>query len=281
VQRKLDKEINLIVGKNGNLAGAVTRNIQDCQSIGREIFSSWGEESGTIEIEKYFATLDKRVVSVFNCAGITNTKSDPILIKKINLDLPKNLLSFCSERDIPVITFGSVMENFQQYSETNNYLKSKIALRNWLVDNFSASNLSLHIQMHTLYGGARNQPHMFLGQIFEALKNNSGFQMSAGNQIREYHHIDDDMAALQVITSRCKSGIHSISHGLPIRLNDLATHIFSSFGKEDLLSVGKLESSSFENQDVVFMVDIDLTQVEFRDTKAGVVNWMKEALGES
>ncbi len=268
------------MGKNGNLARAVTGNIQNCQSIGREIFSSWGDKSGLHEIEKYFATFNKPVLNVFNCAGITNAASDPTLINKINLNLPKNLLSYCSKKDITVITFGSAMENFAQYSETNNYLKSKMALQNWLVENFENSNHSLHIQMHTLYGGARIQPHMFLGQIFEAIKNNTSFQMSAGNQIREYHHIDDDMAALQVMTSRNKSGIQSISHGMPIRLKDLAKHIFLTFGKEDLLSVGELESSSLENQDVVFGADIDLAQVNFRDTKAGVVNWMKEALGE-
>ena len=262
------------------MAKALASSFPNSRIVKREVFHNWGSDSGVKEIEKYFSSLDEHVIRVFNCAGITNTSSNPIHLQDLNFKMPRNLLTYCNGKDMQVVTFGSVMENFAKYSETNNYLKSKISLRNWIVENFNTSKFSLHLQMHTLYGGMRVQQHMFLGQIIESIRRQELFRMSAGNQIREYHHIDDDVAALKILLSQSKSGIQSISHGSPIKLSDLAQYIFSTFGIEDLLSIGQLESSNYENQDVVFEPNIDFTPVNFRETKVGVVNWIRGVLDE-
>ena len=80
---------------------------------------------------------------------------------------------------------------------------------------------------------------MFLGQIMNSLRSNSIFKMSSGNQLREYHHIDDILKCIELILKKNGAGIINLNHGKPVRLIDLAQFLFRFFSKEHLLEVDK------------------------------------------
>ena len=89
----------------------------------------------------------------------------------------------------------------------------------------------LHCRLHTLYGG-EPKDHMFLGQIVNAIRSNSVFSMSSGEQLREYHHVDDIAESLATIVNSdwsLWSPILEINSGQPLKLLDLAMAIFNAF----------------------------------------------------
>jgi len=134
--------------------------------------------------------------------------------------------------------------------------------------------------MHTWYGGENVSPSMFLGQVVDALMRNQPFKMSAGNQLREYHHIEDDVLAISEVINSGASGKIDISHGQPVTLRLLAETIFRSLGKLELLEIGALASSSFENNSYVFDRNLLYNSVNFRSTLENVPKWIGDSLAK-
>ena len=77
---------------------------------------------------------------------------------------------------------------------------------------------------------------MFLGGIYHALKNNLPFPMTSGEQLREYHHILDEVNAIDFLVQEENDEVINLSHGDPVRLCDLAMNIFIVFERASLKS---------------------------------------------
>ena len=115
---------------------------------------------------------------------------------------------------------------------------------------------------------------MFLGQIHNAIKSQIKFSMTSGLQLREYHHVDDDVSAAVELINRNFLGIHSISHGNPIRLRDVAEEIFRHFNSLDLLEVGKITANEFDSLRPILPKNTEIVATKFRDTKIGIIRWL-------
>ncbi|MEG2041492.1 MAG: NAD(P)-dependent oxidoreductase, partial [Hafnia sp.] len=99
-------------------------------------------------------------------------------------------------------------------------------------------------------------------------------------QLREYHHVTDDAAAIRMLVDRSASGVVELSHGHPITLRSLAETIFESAGKTHLLRLGALPEPDQENFTQVFLRPAALKDVVFRETLAGVSKYMKTLIEE-
>ena len=106
---------------------------------------------------------------------------------------------------------------------------------------------------------------MFLGGIFEALITNNEFRMSEGNQLREYHHVEDLVNAVITLETAGVTGEVTISSEAPITLAELASSIFQYFDSNDLLKVGAWETSSNEVRNVELKRLPVLAECTFRD----------------
>jgi nucleoside-diphosphate-sugar epimerase len=193
--------------------------------------------------------------------------------------LPTNLVRAAEEFDIKVVTFGSIMENFPEISESNGYLKSKYMYKDFLVRNAGSTSKTLHLQIHTWYGGIRLHKHMFLGQMFEAISKRKPFEMSSGNQIREYHHISDDVRAIRHLVDLDSTGITSLNHGQSHSLKTIAEYVLSSFGVSELLHVGTLPNPTPENFSTNFARPKSLETIVFRDSLPGIANYFQSLIG--
>lgn len=272
----MDDSPVLILGSNGNIAKTLASIFPSSTIIPRQEYLTW-LDNGVTNLNSIISNQNLAPKFIFNCVGITNPAFDESLLLKLNYELPKLLLSSTLDEIPKIITFGTVMENIQKYALTNNYLKSKFLFREWLLHSNQNSNF-LHLQLHTLYGGPRIHEHMFLGQIHSAIKNRKPFSMSAGIQIREYHHIHDDANAALDFLRRGMTGILPISHGDPIKLCDLAEYIFGYFDSQNLLEVGKLEANEFDALSPISLSNQDINMTQFRDTKAGIIEWLSANL---
>lgn len=272
----MDDSPVLILGSNGNIAKTLASIFPSSTIIPRQEYLTWLED-GEVKLNSFISNQKLAPKFIFNCVGITNPAFDESLLLKLNYELPKRLLSSTLDEMPKVITFGTVMENIQKYALTNNYLKSKFLFHEWLLNSNQNSNF-LHLQLHTLYGGTRIHEHMFLGQIHSAIKNRKPFSMSAGIQIREYHHIHDDANAALDYVKRGMAGILPISHGDPIQLGDLAEYIFSYFDSRNLLEIGKFQTNEFDALSPIPLNIQDFNKRQFRDTKTGIIEWLSANL---
>jgi hypothetical protein len=268
----------VILGEKGNLSKSLTKKFPDAIVLPRNEYLSWmGSPS---RVKNFFLSLknsDERP-DVYNCAGITDPSTERSVITHVNYTLPVFLSELSGEMNFRLITFGTVMELLPKYSISNPYLESKLKFHTKYVSNDNWQSRNLHFQMHTLYGGSQIHRHMFIGQIYDSIKSKSVFRMSGGDQIREYHHIDDVTGAIIQLTNTISSGLIDISHGKPEKLKDIATTIYEHFDCRDLLKIATKSADDNDNKDLVFKRTANLPDSLFRPTIDNLIIWL-ERLG--
>lgn len=267
------------MGARGRLGTALASSAEIGRTVAvdRSIYSSWAREGSADEVANYFAKLAGQAAGarVLVASGITDPMRPREEHHSVNYVLPRNVIEGAHRCGMKVVTFGSIMELTARDQSENAYLSSKVELGDF-VSAFSAGNEGVvHIRIHTLYGGGPPSSFMFLGQILGAIARNARFDMSAGSQLREYHHVADETRAIARLLQSDIEGVIDLNHGEPFRLRDLATYIFTAFGCLDKLNVGTRPMSDRENLDLVFPKSQFLDGIEFRNTFTAVVEYLR------
>lgn len=225
-------------------------------------------------------SLPRSELDVVFAGGLTDPRAPPADLHRSNVSAVKVVSAALAARVATrVLTLGSAMEVFPRMCAANAYLDSKRQLAEWVSD-ASGDPPAIHVRLHTIYGPSP-RPHMFFGQMLESIRRGVPFRMSAGTQLREYHHADDiafALAALLEAPSFSDERIVTLSSGQPVRLVDLATGVFAALGKLDLLEVGALGAAPDENQEHVFPPAPRQLLPRYRDPVAAIVAVIREQL---
>ncbi len=272
----------LVIGSNGLVSTAIQQHFinQELVVVGSQVAKSWAVSNAESRIREYVNSLPARPSKIINCAGITDPKSPKKLHLDVNFELPKNLLKYSEEDEIDLITFGSIMENNPELCLQNPYLRAKELFFSYISDTINTNSKLLHLQLHTLYGGKKIHNHMFLGQMFTAIEKGEEFKMTEGLQLREYHHIDDDIQALGRIIDTKSYGIVKISHNEKITLRSIAEFVFSEFNISSKLKLGELPNPIIELYTSGINLDSDVRQEGFRATLPGITDYLRGLLGK-
>lgn len=267
-----------VIGSNGRLAQSLLNYYKEdaCICLNRSEYENWDQEHYRPKINAYFKSQITSENILFITSGILNAKEDSERIEKVNFKLPHNIIMAVNGLDLTVVTFGTILEKLKE--STNPYVKSKIQLSKMLLNLPPSATRVIHFRLHTLYGYGEPNTFMFLGQLFSALKKKEKFNMTSGQQIREYHHLDDVAIAIDTILSKPQHGIVEITSGNGIRLRDFALRIFEEFKFQDLLNIGGLEiehKDKFQND---YKKNEDLKEIDFRDPVKGVCEYLKPLL---
>lgn len=266
-----------IVGGRGRLGQAIARQYgaEGGGCLERAVYEQWAEPQAQGAIDAFFAPLAGRGATVFVASGLLDPKLDPAALWKVNVDLPRNLIDAGIRHGVRVTTFGTVMEAL--LADHNPYVRSKVALGQYVAERAAAGAEVSHIRVHTLYGAGMPSPFMFLGQMLTALEQRTPFKMTLGKQLREYHHVDDDAAAIRVLEQAGARGVLDLSHGAPVSLAELALTVFDAFGAPELLQIGAISEPRDENYTTVFTRPALLTQVRFRETLPAIVAYLAQS----
>jgi nucleoside-diphosphate-sugar epimerase len=277
-----DYVVILLIGRHGNLSLAAQNYFRESKIhiVDSEVATAWYAKKGLESIGNYFDNFKVRPELIVNTSGIVNPQAELSKLLDVNYYLPRNLNIFSQRSGIKLVTFGTIMENNLEISNSNAYLYSKRRYFEYLL-NQQVDDNSLHLQVHTWYGGDHFHDHMFLSQIYNALKRKISFGMSGGTQFREYHHINDDLAALKFLLDQKCTGVHQINHGEAISLRDLAEFIFGAYGLLELLKVNKLKIPAHEVLQKKYLRNKALDSIHFRDTRVGVLEYFTEFQKES
>ena len=270
--------MRIIIG-TGVLAQAIHSNSDLYQSklIKRETYTSWYKSRDTTVIENYFNSLESEKIEVYLCFGATNSKISKEEMLLANYELPLFILNSVQKFANKIITFGTIQELLN--TDLNNYTKSKhefskkIQTENWL------DGKLLHVRLHTVYGSRSLKQETFIGQIVEHISNSSKFKMSSGQQIREYHHINDIAQILEKILEMKLEGPVDISSGQPLKLGTLANYIFEQLNLRNLLLINENDRVLGENYDKVFEPNHVIKTYKFIEPLNGVFEYVKQQLG--
>jgi hypothetical protein len=267
----------VLLGGSGILGKGLSKRFNEkvILETSRSEIDSWLGSSGLTKMSQYFASLGTNV-TVINALGLTDPKAPFQQLELLNSTLPMRIRESIDNLGHKLITFGSILENNLSLASVNPYIRAK---RNFLesIEDHPSNKDHLHLQLHTIYGGERSHPHMFIEQIYRSLSANSEFEMSSGLQIREYHHIDDEVNAIAIFATTELSGVFQLNSGNAIQIKHLATSIFEEFEKLSLLKF----NSALDGIDVYencYKKSPFLDEVQFRDPILGVTEYLKSHL---
>lgn len=269
--------MNFVLGSSGRLGRALVSSFagDEVVLVARHLYADWWRQRSAKSIAAFFERWKPLGGTVYVAAGILDPSLPFESHLQANFLLPKNVAEIATRMGMRVVSFGTILETLYDGDQGNPYIKSKKKLADYVCERAVAGEPLLHARLHTLYGGGLPAASMFLGQILDALRGNVPFRMSPGMQLREYHHVEDDVAALRLLLSREVGGCINLNHGDPVSLKALAKHIFQSFDRLDLLEVGALNAPDLENYEQKFVRPPLLSQLEFRETLSGVVNYLR------
>jgi nucleoside-diphosphate-sugar epimerase len=268
----------LILGASGRLGAALANRVAlgKVVALDRSAYRSWTRPGCADDILSY---LDKAGVpdnaQILIASGVTDPARSDDDHQSVNFQLPRNVIQAARQRGLKVVTFGTIMELVANEDSRNPYLRSKIRLTHLLQEMHASGADILHLRIHTLYGGGPPARFMFIGQIREAIDRGTEFEMSDGSQLREYHHVEDEAAAIARLIRCDASGFLDLSHGQPLRLRDLAIYIFTAFGCLDKLKIGARPMAEQENLHTVFRRPPLLQDISFRDARAAIVEYLR------
>lgn len=221
--------------------------------MSKAVYGDWIVSSSPAKITEYFKVNGLFSPIVMSTVGILDPKKPQNQIEKVNVGFPLKLLDAIEPFNGKLATFGTILEEFPDLCEFNPYLASKLKLSRALraTESNAASNF-VHFRLHTWYGGLHLQPHMFLGEIINAINSNEVFHMSSGKQLREYHHIEDDVDCIMELLENKIGGIMQINHGDAKPISEIAQNIFRYFDKESLLDINHNSEPPGENLLTIF-----------------------------
>lgn len=270
----------LILGSNGNLSQSLQKNCELVQVIDRSAF--WSSDSVEVSISR----LEKKIrevlsnssqkVVIINTIGLVDPNQDLETLLKVNSIFPSQLQLLCNKIQTKLVTLGSVYEGNTKSLDLNRYLYSKNNFVNWLQNNNPERDFSLHLQFHSWYGGVNNHKHMFLPQLFQAIKSKCNFQLKNPTLKREFHHVDDDATIVIKLARSAKVGKIGITSGEILMLGDVALEVLSHFNLSRNLRINednKVPISEFLEERNV------LDEASFRPAIKGIITDFEAKLG--
>lgn len=248
---------------------------KDSKKVSREVYSNWITSKSIPEINTYFKQSGVNGDSlIFIACGLLNPNCSSKELMESNFHIPKNVISALDQINPKIVTFGSIQEKLQLHP--NRYISSKNELADFVSSEIRKGKNLFHLRLHTIFGNHKPKEFMFLGQMLNSIINNHDFHMSSGRQLREYHHVVDEVIAVDSILKSKQSGIFDINSGQALTLKQIAEYIFENFKKSELLKVGVLEDPIGENYSEKLYPDQYISENHFRDTLPAIVSYLEK-----
>lgn len=270
----------LVIGSTSNLSRAIQSHCLK-SNLGIKVIETssvkrWSDEPGDTGIEECLQLNfdESKTLAVIYASGITNHQIAERTMLNYNYIFPLRIAQFFAESSVKVFFPGAYMENFPRYCQTSPYLQSKLMLAQNLE---KVSGNWTNLRFSQWYGTSKLRTHLFLGSALESIRRGMPFFMSNGMQLREYHHIDDDVKVF-FHEAFFPTGHLDVLHGQSLRIRDLMTALFTHFNSEHLLNFGTLVSDELDNYTEYSRPNPLFSDLDFRETYSGFLGYAKSIL---
>ena len=268
--------MNFVLGGSGLIGAEIAKQfgIPSKNFIGKEDYLNWWDSSLQNQIYKYLEKLMPNGGNLFIAIGLVDPSLAPSDLLKANFELPKNIIQAAHKLNIRTHTFGTIQEYFKT---DNSYLSSKRRLAHFLAENDFGLN-HVHYRLHTLYGGKNPKEFMFLAKLSESIVRRKPFLISSGKQLREFHHVEDDVNVIKSLWAKDFSGVTDINHGNALPIGFFAGKVLSNFGLEHLVKSGFYIDPDGENYTRHFPKINTQESFEFRDPVSGFIEYQNSTM---
>lgn len=265
----------LIIGSTSNFSIALQSLFSieghSVDYITTEEIRLWSQERNWYQVQKALEEklFTKPSIAVY-ATGTTNPDTSPESRSFLNISLPLFVNRVFSSYEVISVYPGAVMENFPAHCESSDYLRSKLTFSRNLED---AEGNWINLRFNQWYGTRLLRKHLFLGEAINAIKTKTEFFMGSGLQLREFHHIEDDLAIFPILNKGLVRSHINVCHGEPLQLGQLAKELFEHFGCSHLLKIGGREDLPFDNYSILVSPHDLIHQLHFRNTLAGIIEY--------
>jgi nucleoside-diphosphate-sugar epimerase len=144
------------------------------------------------------------------------------------------MVGTCAEYDA---SLGYFDENSPTRPETI-YAACKLAMAT--VGPFVASQHGIKFAWARLFYqyGPHEDKRRMVPALIDAMLHERAFEATAGEQIRDYLHVEDVAAGLAKLAMQQATGIYNIASGIPISIRELMSTIQTLCGRKDLIEFG-------------------------------------------
>jgi nucleoside-diphosphate-sugar epimerase len=139
-------------------------------------------------------------------------------------------------------TANGILSEETPGQEVNEYGRCKLALRD------SAASLSgsfMHVRIFNVYGPGED-PNRVVPYLIRQMLGGSMCELTSGEQVRDYIHVDDLAAALWALARTDARGVVNVGSGERVRIKDVALKLAEILGGKHLLNFGAIPLRSTE-----------------------------------
>lgn len=193
---------------------------------------------------------------IFHFGALLQRDRDFSLYKKlyqVNVEGTLNLLESLQSVDYSGFFFSSTGEvygtmNKSPFKESMvPFPASPYSLTKFMAENLITTYSSVNKKPYTIFRifnfyGPKMPQSFFVSQLEDSLKRNIPFEMTKGEQKRDYLSVDEliRLITLAAQTPKCKNKLLNLSSGQGVYISDLAKEIATKHNKMELLRIGSL-----------------------------------------
>jgi len=129
--------------------------------------------------------------------------------------------------------------------------------------------------------GPREHPRRFVPTVINALLDGRPAPLTAGDEVRDYLHVEDVAEAIVAVAMSKLTGPVNIGSGQPVTVREMATKIAGIIGRPDLVQLGAYQASPTDSPYVV--ADITKVRTVWRprisldDGLRATIEWWRQA----
>jgi len=131
-----------------------------------------------------------------------------------------------------------------------------------------------------LYGPGEDA-RRFVPNVINALLEGRPAPLTAGEEVRDYLHVEDVAEAIVAVATSTLTGAVNIASGQPVTVRDVATKIAGIIRRPELLQFGAYQAAATDEPHVVADVTklnaIWRPRVGLEDGLAGTIEWWRQA----
>ncbi|OIP53274.1 MAG: hypothetical protein AUK31_01820 [Fibrobacteres bacterium CG2_30_45_31] len=214
--------------------------------LGRSPEAEWKADVTDEKSLQSFAGQKKFDVVVHLAALLPGQGSEESLWQ-VNVEGTRNILHHFVEASTHIVflstglVYGKECRNAEESAAllpSQPYARSKLAAENVVLEHQIFTGCKTTIIRPSVFYGEDAPPSMFLRSLMDALRAGISFPMTAGEQERDFLHVEDACLAIVLILQKQLGGIYNLASEEVHQIAEVARTVARLSGHPDLLKIG-------------------------------------------
>lgn len=250
----------LVTGGTGFVGRHLVAQLQslgwDVVCLGRSAESEWkADVSDAISLQSFAG--QKKFDAVVHLAALLPGQGTEENMWQVNVEGTRHVLRHFVKTSTHIVflstglVYGKECKNAKESAAllpSQPYARSKLTAENVVLEHQIFTGCKATILRPSVLYGEDAPPSMFLRSLMDALRAGVSFPITAGEQERDFLHVEDACAAIVLILEKQLEGIYNLASEEVHQIVEVARTVAELSGHPELLKIGALpyrEEESF------------------------------------